>query len=153
MSVYLVCGSRDWPQDKLWFVTAKMIELIPQDATVLTGGARGVDHHAHFEAVRLRRQTQVIKADWDAYGKRAGYLRNIAMLDIGPAAVLAFHWGRSKGTAHTIREAYKRSIPVHRFVEYDLRPDIGALDADYEPISLAGVGPADVLYPSRKPRR
>lgn len=134
MSV-IVCGSRRWPQDKLWFITAKMIELIPRSTLIITGGARGVDAHAHAEAVRLGYATKLMAADWDRHGKRAGFVRNIAMLNEGPKRVLAFHWGASNGTAHTIREAIKRGIPVDVFTEEHLRPDFGDLDTDDDPVS------------------
>lgn len=123
---YLVCGSRDWPAP--WFVTAKMIELIPPRSLIITGGAPGVDRHAEDEAIRLRYRTKVMRANWDLHGKRAGFIRNIAMLDEKPIAVLAFQFNRSRGTAHTIREAYRRGIKLHWFTEEDLRPDIASLD-------------------------
>lgn len=126
MDAYLVCGSRDWPAP--WFVTAMMIELIPTGSLIITGGAGGVDTHAENEAIRLRYELKVMRADWDLYGKRAGYIRNLAMLDENPVAVLAFQFNQSRGTAHTIREAYKRKIALHWFTEKDLRPDIAALD-------------------------
>lgn len=129
----VICGSRDWPAP--WFVDQKIIELVPRGSLIITGGARGVDERAHQAAVRLRYPTKVMRADWDRYGKRAGYLRNIAMLDEGPSMVLAFHTHGSKGTAHTIREAYKRGITTHVFTEASLRPDIASLDTDWEPIS------------------
>lgn len=128
MAKAVVCGSRDWPAP--WFVTAKMIELVPADCLVITGGARGVDDHAHREARRLGRPTKVMPAEWDRLGRRAGIVRNIAMLDERPDMVLAFHLHGSKGTAHTIREAYKRGIELHIFTETDLRPDIAALDGE-----------------------
>lgn len=124
--IALVCGSRDWPSP--WFVTAKMIQLVPPDWLVLTGGARGVDAVAHMEAVRLGYATKVMPADWDRHGKRAGILRNLAMLDEGPAKVLAFSLNGSKGTAHTIHEARRRGIEVHVFTGDDLRPNVEALD-------------------------
>jgi hypothetical protein len=132
---YVVCGSRDWPTGSLWFVTQKMIELIPHGSLVITGGARGVDQWADSEARRLRWPRRVIEADWQTYGKRAGIMRNCAMLDQRPRAVLAFQWHNSRGTAHTIREANRRGIICHRFTEESLRPDLASLDADYEPIT------------------
>jgi hypothetical protein len=117
-AVALICGSRDWPAP--WFVTSKLIELVPRDWSVLTGGARGVDEHAHREAVRLGYQTKVMSADWERFGKRAGFMRNDAMLNEGPSLVLAFNYERSKGTAHTIRSAYKRGIDTRVFTEADL---------------------------------
>lgn len=119
-----------------------MIELIPHGSLVITGGAKrrrdlpptccSVDEHAYIEAARLGYETKVMRADWDAHGKRAGFIRNIAMLDERPVLVLAFQFNGSRGTGHTIREAYKRGIAFHRFTEADLLPDIAALDAGDE---------------------
>src|SRR6266511_6277649 len=101
MSV-VVCGSRNWPAP--WFVTAKMIELIPPGTLVITGGAYrkerdkhgqplSVDQHAEWEARRLGYPIDVMCADWHPGGvhnPRAGLERNIAMLGRHPSAVLAF---------------------------------------------------------------
>ena len=126
MLIYVVCGSRDWPAP--WFVTAKIIELIPHEALVITGGARGVDEHAHYEAIRLRRPTKRRFADWDRLGRRAGIIRNLEMLDEEPDGVLAFWYKRSPGTRHMIEESQRRGIDLYLFTEDDLRPDIAALD-------------------------
>lgn len=56
-------------------------------------------------------------ADWRGQGARAGILRNLAMLEWEPELVLAFWDGRSTGTAHTIREARRRRIPVEVIAE------------------------------------
>ena len=77
----MVAGSRNWPE--MLFVTQKMIELIPAGALVITGGAGGVDDHAHREAQRLGYPTMVMLADWHTdgrYNPRAGLERNIRML-------------------------------------------------------------------------
>lgn len=53
-------------------------------------------------------------ADWDKYGKRAGYLRNVQMLDEGkPDLVVAFPGG--KGTAMMVKLAKERGV---RVIEY-----------------------------------
>lgn len=67
---------------------------------------------AHGAALGLGLMTKVMKANWGLYGKRAGYVRNAAMLDEGPELVIAFWDDESKGTQHTIREATNRGIPV-----------------------------------------
>jgi ABC-type sugar transport system substrate-binding protein len=54
----------------------------------------------------------VFHADWDQFGKRAGYLRNEQMLNQHPTAVWAFWDGQSRGTLHTMREARKRKLPM-----------------------------------------
>ncbi len=79
---------------------------------IITGCARGADAIARRVADDLGIPCTVYKAKWDEHGKRAGYLRNIEMLDASPDEVLAFWDGQSKGTKHTITEAEKRGIPV-----------------------------------------
>jgi hypothetical protein len=41
-------------------------------------------------------------ANWDEYGKRAGYMRNMEMAN-NSTHLLAFHADKSKGTAHMIK--------------------------------------------------
>jgi hypothetical protein len=119
-------------------VTAVLISQVPRGSTLITGGARGVDEHARMEGIRLGYRTIRVDAEWEKHGKRAGFMRKIVMLDMEPDLVLAFHCGGSKGTAHTIREAYKQGIPTQVYTEESLRPDIAALDSDDEPITLFG---------------
>ena len=110
----LICGSRDW-DDK--YPIRNIVGDLPPNSTVIAGGARGADRIA-VESVEERCQALSdidwveIKADWDKYGKRAGYLRNIEMLELEPDIVYAFPIGESRGTRHTIREAEKRGIKV-----------------------------------------
>lgn len=128
---WVIAGSRDWPEGGLWLVTEKLIALVPTDALVITGGARGVDTHAHHEAMRLGYRTEVMRADWNPGGQfnpRAGLERNVRMLERNPVGVLAFHWGRSPGTAHTVRECWKRKIRCWYFTGDDLRPNLSLLD-------------------------
>ncbi|TAL45507.1 MAG: hypothetical protein EPN91_02025 [Salinibacterium sp.] len=61
---------------------------------------------------RLGFAVEEFKADWETYGRRAGIVRNLAMLDTRPDLVIACWDGESKGTAHTMTEARKRGIPV-----------------------------------------
>src|SRR5262245_55802879 len=89
----LVCGSRDWPEDWLWWVDARMIEIAeehdPAPVHVISGGARGVDKRADACAIRCGFSREVIYADWNAEPRRAGFIRNLAMLDRQPDVVLA----------------------------------------------------------------
>ena len=47
---------------------------------VVTGGARGVDKIAESLARKAGVSGIVLYADWDRYGRRAGYVRNAEML-------------------------------------------------------------------------
>jgi hypothetical protein len=121
----LVCGSRTYPEDD------PMVDLIlcgiedqhtsaSQKAVVIEGGARGADRAAENwvkgHGPEYAWPHKQFRADWTEHGKRAGYVRNMRMLDEQPSVVVAFvdkPWEESKGTAHTIREAIKRSIPTY----------------------------------------
>jgi hypothetical protein len=105
----LVCGSRTW--DDADTITLRLLDL-PANAYILHGAAHGADQFAAEAAVAIGIPQRAFPADWNTYGKRAGVLRNIAMLDEGPDVVIAFWDGQSRGTKHTIDEAKRRGIPV-----------------------------------------
>jgi hypothetical protein len=105
----LVCGSRSW-QD-IHAIRRRLSEL-PPESTVIQGGAPGADSIARMIADDLGFTTATYHANWRRDGNRAGLIRNLRMLNTEPNLVLAFWDGESRGTAHTIREAEKRGIPV-----------------------------------------
>ena len=105
----LVCGSRDWTDQE---AIVNRIALLPSDAVVVHGGARGADRIAGAAAEILGHEVKVFRADWNKYGKAAGILRNLQMLDTRPDRVIAFWDGVSPGTQHTIEEARRRGIKV-----------------------------------------
>lgn len=114
----LVCGSRyDDATLETRIAAERVLEerlatLPPRDLVILTGGAKGIDTWAENWARREQRQFMVIRPDWDKHGKKAGILRNLAMLNAAPDLVLAFWDGESRGTKHTIDEAQRRGVPV-----------------------------------------
>ena len=109
--IVLVCGSRDWTDEGL---IAQWLGELPPNTTVLHGDCRGADRIAAKVAKRLGLKVRAFPADWERHGKAAGPLRNRAMLDEGPALVLAFHEDleRSKGTRDCVEEARRRGITV-----------------------------------------
>jgi hypothetical protein len=109
----LVCGSRSWGADREQ--TQKLygrIASLPLDALILHGAARGADRLAADAAYLHGHSVESFPADWELYGRRAGFVRNLQMLDQEPDLVLAFWDGESRGTLHTIEEARRRGIPV-----------------------------------------
>lgn len=57
-------------------------------------------------------------AEWDRYGKRAGYIRNEEMAKHADALV-AFWDGKSRGTKHMIDTArkYNLSIRIKKYIK------------------------------------
>src|SRR3989442_4834179 len=106
----LVCGSRAWTDyDAILRRLAQMEEGRP---TIVDGAAGGADTMADRAAKTLNLTIERYPADWATYGKRAGFIRNEQMLDIGVGLVIAFWDGQSRGTQHTIESATRRGIPV-----------------------------------------
>lgn len=80
--------------------------------TIISGAARGVDRLGEVYAEQNNIPIERYPAEWDKYGKSAGYRRNKQMVEVADA-VIAVWDGTSKGTAHTINIAKAKSIPVH----------------------------------------
>jgi|SRR5581483_8489949 len=105
----LVCGSRGWRGSAV--IAIELLHL-PSGSIVMHGTAQGADQIAARIAESLDLEVEHCPADWKRHGRRAGIIRNLAMLDEKPDLVLAFWDGKSRGTKHTIREAKRRGIPV-----------------------------------------
>lgn len=105
----LVCGSRQWTDpDSI----EKRLRMLPAGTTIISGAARGADSIAASIGRKLELEVREFPAEWDKFGRSAGYRRNLAMLEQDPDLVIAFHVGNSPGTAHAIENARKREIPV-----------------------------------------
>jgi hypothetical protein len=61
-------------------------------------------------------QLKLFPADWNRYGKSAGFRRNVEMSNHADALVV-FWDGKSRGTQHMIREAKNKKLLL-RVVEY-----------------------------------
>lgn len=107
-----IVGSRGYPD--LAQVRA-FVRALPVGTTIVSGGARGVDQEAVLAAAARGLKTIVFPANWEKYGKKAGFLRNaeiVALVD----EIVAFWDSRSRGTADTIDRANKAGKPVRIFV-------------------------------------
>ena len=115
-----VVGSRNF-KDKDLFIE-EMINFEYQTYSVdssiisyISGGARGVDTWAKEFADGCTRGIKVIKPDWNKHGKKAGFLRNIDIINEADF-VMAFWDGESKGTKHSIDLAIKAGKPINIYV-------------------------------------
>ena len=88
--------------------------------TLICGMARGADLTAYklFREVGL--PVEAYPADWDQYGKQAGFIRNTQMAGVADM-LIAFWDGQSRGTAHMIDTARKHKLNVLVF-DYEGNP-------------------------------
>ena len=83
---------------------------------IVTGGCpTGADRMAEEWAHRAGVEVEVWLADWAAYGRAAGPIRNGRMVAAGARYCLAFPLQGSRGTEDCIRRAEAAGIPVQRF--------------------------------------
>lgn len=78
---------------------------------IVSGTANGADRLGERYAKERGYSIKQFPADWDGFGKRAGYLRNAQMADYADALV-AFWDGESKGTNHMIELGKSKNIMV-----------------------------------------
>ena len=78
---------------------------------IVSGTARGADTLGEQFAKEYNIQVKKFPANWDLYGKSAGYRRNVEMADYADA-LIAFWDGKSKGTGHMINIAKDKNLRV-----------------------------------------
>lgn len=107
----LICGDRNWKDIK---TISEVLGKLPRDTIIIQGEARGADRIAKQVALKLGLKVESYPADWTKYGRAAGPLRNLQMLNSKPDAVWAFHNNieSSKGTKHCVAQAKLRGLPV-----------------------------------------
>ncbi len=120
----LVCGGRNFDDSTLVFATLDALFpstddietwLPPSDTVIIHGGARGADLLGDSWAVTNWVRIEEYRADWEKYGKSAGYIRNKQMLVEGkPDLVIAFPGG--KGTAMMVKIAKDAGIEVKEVI-------------------------------------
>lgn len=118
----LVCGSRTYTEAEFDFMGTLMEGLgenyhrFGDPVTIIHGAAPGADSWANASAEAAPLPIEAYPADWDTYGKRAGYVRNVEMLNAKPDVVIAFvdkPLEESKGTAMMVDLAMKEGVPTY----------------------------------------
>ena len=107
----LVCGGRDFTD---WWRLSEVLGRIHATTPITSlihGGALGADSLGARWAGERGIPHTCFRAEWDRYGRGAGFIRNQRMLDEGrPNLVVAFQGGH--GTQDMIRRAQKTGIPI-----------------------------------------
>ena len=79
----IIAGGRDFKDYDLLVKTMNhLLSNVKDDITVVCGKARGADTLGEQYAKEYGYSVQHFPADWDRYGKAAGYLRNIKITPV-----------------------------------------------------------------------
>ena len=107
----IVAGSRNFNDYEL--LTAKLDKILSKrdNVQIVSGGARGADSLGERYAKEHNLPLKIFPANWDLYGRSAGYRRNEQMAEYADALV-AFWDGESHGTKHMIETAQAMGLPL-----------------------------------------
>lgn len=106
----IIAGTRDGCQYGHLVEALKKCGWVP--TTVISGCARGADSIGEAWAIKHQVPVEKFPADWERFGQRAGYLRNLQMA-CRAQALIALWDGKSKGTEHMIDIALEKGIKVY----------------------------------------
>lgn len=108
----LITGSRDWYSKII--IHQVMLDIEKHNSgpfTLVSGACRtGADIMAENFATRLGWTVERHPADWKTHGKRAGFIRNSEMVDLGADLCIAFILNESRGATMTKYLAEKAGI-------------------------------------------
>ena len=105
----VVAGGRDFTNYAGMCEALDKLLVDVDNTTIISGGARGVDKLGERYAKERGYALEVYPADWEKYGKSAGYRRNEQMAEVATHLV-AFWDGESRGTKHMIDLGNKHGL-------------------------------------------
>ena len=111
----IIAGGRDFTQG---YIVYKVLYGLDNDIIdeVVCGDAKGADtlgaEWAYLHSIPVKH----FPADWDKYGKAAGYIRNAEMAEYGDI-LIAFWDGKSHGTMNMIKamKLHKKPYIVYNY--------------------------------------
>ena len=116
----IIAGSRGFSNYKL--LREKCNEYLREkrkeyNIIIISGGARGADFFGEKYAQDEGFSLEVFPANWNKFGKSAGFRRNEQMAEVADA-LIAFWDGKSHGTKHMIEIMENKKLLV-RVVNYE----------------------------------
>lgn len=105
----IIAGGRDYTFRNEDYELLNDLHAVHNFTLVISGGARGADMHGEIWAKLNNIPVRIFKADWSAFGKAAGPIRNQEMAEEAQALV-AFPGGR--GTEDMIRRAKAKGLMI-----------------------------------------
>ncbi len=116
----IIAGSRGFSNYKL--LKEKCNEYLREkrkgyNIIIISGGARGADALGEKYAQDEGFSLEVFPANWNKFGKSAGFRRNEQMAEVADA-LIAFWDGKSHGTKHMIEIMENKNLLV-KIVNYE----------------------------------
>lgn len=113
----IIAGGRDFNNYSLLEKEVDRILTGITDIEVVSGAARGADNLGTVYARQHGHKLKTFLANWELYGKSAGFARNgdMAAYANGDGMLIAFWDGKSSGTRHMINIAKSTGLTVHVF--------------------------------------
>lgn len=103
----LVAGSRNYYDYEEFSDIMNFIHKKYNITEIVSGGAHGADSLAERWSKKNDISIKIFKADWNMYGKSAGFIRNTEMHNyfsqFENRMCLCFWDGQSRGTAHNFK--------------------------------------------------
>lgn len=121
----IIAGSRkgtSYTDTKLAIQLAKGDGIVPTE--IISGLANGPDTFGVQYGMENDIPVREFPADWDTYGKSAGFIRNAEMAE-SAEALIAIWDGRSRGTRDMIRTMRKANKPVYVHVVKPITTGMG----------------------------
>jgi ABC-type enterochelin transport system substrate-binding protein len=112
----IIAGGRNFNDYNKLIESCDNILVNQKDVEIVSGTAAGADTLGERYAQEKGYEVKKFPAQWDLYGKSAGYKRNQQMAEYADG-LIAFWDGKSKGTKHMIDIANKMGLKV-RVVRY-----------------------------------
>lgn len=122
----IVTGSRNWDDPQaVWAAldyTYERHPMAPDEEFIVVHGdcPSGADRHAKEWCAHAAKNGRSVTeephpANWELYGKYAGFKRNRKMAELGAQLCLAFIRDGSRGTRHMAGQSESRGIRTARF--------------------------------------
>ena len=107
-----IIGSRKRNERSDFDATFKAFKMLNNVEYIVSGGCpKGGDRFAEIIAKTTNTRIKIFPANWEKYGKRAGFLRNDDIARMSDVLIACVSDDRTGGTEDTIRK-FKRCHPT-----------------------------------------
>jgi hypothetical protein len=117
----IIAGSRNFDNYNQLKTYCNHILKNKENIEIVCGLAKGADILGKKYAEENNYSVAEFPANWDKFGKSAGYIRNAEMVKYADAAIIFWN-GKSSGSKHMIDLAKKEGIFVRTFIKRSIKP-------------------------------